>query len=91
MILCKRNLEDVFFSKTCVGGRRCLECGNMTLLYMYFSIDPTHPGLLDITVIWKRYEYVTMNPFSSSSVSLKIIELLEDNIPILEFMGKFQN
>ena len=58
MILCNRNPENVFFIKRCVGGRRCHECGDLALFHRKFPIDPTHPRLSDITVKWKRYEYV---------------------------------
>ena len=91
MILCNRNPENVFFIKRCVGGRRCHECGDLELFHRKFPIDPTHPGLSDITVKWKRYEYVSMNPSSSSHVPSKRIDLLEDEIPISEFMDKFQS
>ena len=91
MILCNRNNENVFFIKRCVGGRRCHQCGDLALFHRKFPIDPTHPRLLDITVKWKRYEYVSMNPSSSSHVPSKRNDLLEDDIPILDFMDKFQS
>ena len=91
MILCNRNPQNVFFNKRCVGGRRCHECGDLVLFHRKFPIDPTHPGLSDITVKWKRYEYVSMNPSSSSHVPSKRIDLLEDDIPISDFMDKFQS
>ena len=90
MILCKRNPKNVFFNKRCVGERRCYECGDLALFHKKFPIDPTHPGLSDITVKWKRHEYVSMNPSSSSHVPFKRIDLLEDDIPISNFMDKFQ-
>ena len=80
-----------YFFKRCVGGRRCHECGDLVLFHRKFPIDPTHPGLSDITVKWKRYEYVSMNPSSSSHVPSKKINLLEDEIPISYFMEKFQS
>ena len=80
-----------YFFKRCVGGRRCHECGDLVLFHRKFPINPTHPGLLDITVKWKRYEYVSMNPSSSSHVPSKRIDLLEDEIPISDFMDKFQS
>ena len=40
---------------------------------------------------WKRYEYVSMNPSSSSHVPVKRIDLLDDDIPISDFMDKFQS
>ena len=82
MILCNRNPENVFFIKRCVGGRRCHECGDLALFHRNFPIDPTHPGLSDITVKWKRYVYVSMNPSSSSHVPSKRIDLIKDDIPI---------
>jgi hypothetical protein len=88
MILCRRNPKDVFFSKTCVGGRRCLECGNLTLFHRNFPMDPTHLRLSDIMVTWRRYEYVTMNPSSSLGVASKRIDLLEDDIPIFKIHGE---
>ena len=91
MILCRRNLEDLFFSERCVSGRRCLECFNLTLFNRNFLIDHTHARLSYIIVTWMQYKYVTMNPSSSSSSASKRIDLLDDNIPILEFMGRFQN
>ena len=93
MILCNRNPENVFFIKRCVGGRICHECGDsdLALFHRKFPIDPTHPGLSDITVKWKRYEHVSMNPSYSSHVPSKRIDLLEDDIPILGFMDKFQS
>ena len=84
-------LKNVFFIKRSVVGRRCHECGDLALFHRNFPIDPTHPGLSDITVKWKRYEYVSMNPSSSSHVPSKRIELLEDEIPISYFMEKFQS
>ena len=77
MILCNMNLEQVFFNKRCVGGRRCPKCSDLTLFHRKFPIDPTHPGLSDITMMWKRYEYVSMNPSSYSSVPYKRVDLLE--------------
>ena len=59
MILCNRNPENVFFIKRCVGGRRFHECGDLALFHRKFPINPTHPGLLDITVKWKRYELMS--------------------------------
>ena len=91
MILCNRNLENVFLIKRCVGGRRFHECGDLALVHRKFPIDRTNPGLSDITVKWKRYEYVFINPSSSSHVPSKRIDLLEDDIPILDFMDKFQS
>ena len=79
IILCKRNPKDVFLNKRCVGGRRCHECGNLALFHRNLPIDPTHFGLSDITITWKRYEYVTIDVSSSSSTSSKRINLLEDN------------
>ena len=91
MILCNRYHENVFFIKRCVGGRRYHECGDLEFFHRKFPIDPTHPGLVDITVKWKRYEYVSMNPSSFSHVPSKRIDLLEDEIPISDFMDKFQS
>ena len=91
MILCNRNLENVFFSKRCVGGRICHKCGDLELFHRKFPINPTHPRLSDIAVKWKRYEYVSMNPSSSSHVPSKRIEFLEDEIPNSDFMDKFQS
>ena len=91
MILCKRNLKDMFFNKICVGHRRCHEYGNLTLFHRKFSVNPTHLRLLDIIVIWKHYEHVIVNSSSYLGVESKRIDLLEDDIPISEFMGKFQN
>ena len=91
MILCNKNPENVFFIKWCVGRRICHECGDLALFHRKFPIDPTHLGLSDITVkTWKWYEYVSMNPSYSSHVPSNRIDLLEDDIPILEFMDKFQ-
>ena len=91
MILCNRNPKNVFFIKRCVGGRKFHECGDLALFHRKFPINPTHLGLLDIIVKWKRYEYVSMNPSSSSHVPSNRIDLLEDDIPILDFMDKFQS
>ena len=79
-----------FSIKRCVGGIRCHECGDLALFHRKFPIDPTHFGLSDITVKWKRYEYVSMNPSCSSHVPSKRVEFLEDEIPISHFMDKFQ-
>ena len=81
----------MFFIKICVGGRRCYECGDLELFHRKFPIDPTHPGLSDIIAKWKRYEYVSTNPSSSSHVPSKRIEFLEDDIPISDFMDKFRS
>ena len=81
----------MFFIKRCVGGRIFHECGDLALFDKKFPIDPTHPVFSDITVKWKRYEYVSMNPSSSSHVPYKRIDLLEDDIPISDFMDKFQS
>ena len=86
MILCNKNPITVLLIKRCVGGRRCRECGDLTLFHRKFPIDPTHPGLSDITVKWKRFEDVSMNPSSSLHVPSKRINLLEDEIPISDFM-----
>ena len=80
-----------FFIKRCVGGRRFLECGDLALFHRNFPINPTHFGLSDNTIKWKRYEYVSMNPSSYSHVPSKRIELIEDDIPISYFMDKFQS
>ena len=89
MILCNRNPKNVVFIKRCVGGKRCHECGGLEFFHRKFSIDPTHLGLSDITIKWKRYEYVSMNPSYSSHVPSKRIELLEDDIPISYIMDNF--
>ena len=39
----------------------------------------------------RLYDYVSMNPSSSSHVPSKRIDLLEDDIPISNFMDKFQS
>ena len=80
-----------FSIKRCVGGRICHKCGDLELFHRKFPIDPTHPGFLDITVTWKRYEYVSMTPSSSSHVPSKRVDFLEDGIPISDFMDKFQS
>ena len=67
------------------------ECGDLALFHRKFPIDSTHPGLSDIIFKWKRYEYVSMNPSSSSHIPYKRINLLEDDIPISDFMDKFQS
>ena len=81
----------MFFIKSCVGGRRCHECGDSALFHRNFPIDQTHPRLSYITVKWNRYVYVSMNPSYSSHVPSKRINLLEDDIPISKFMDKFQS
>ena len=91
MMLCNRNPKNVFFIKRCVGGIRFHECGDLELFHRNFPIDPTHPRLSDNTVKWKRYEYVSMNPSSSSHVPSKRIDLIKDDIPISDFMDKFQS
>ena len=80
----------MFFSKIWEAQRRCPECGELTLFHTNFHVDPTHPRLSYLMVIWKRCEYVAMNPLSSSIVTSKRIDLVEDDIPI-KVMGKFQN
>ena len=91
MILCNRNPENVFFIERCVGGRRCIECGDLALFHWKFPINPTHPGLSDITFMWKRYKHVSMNPSSSLFVPSNRIELLEDENLVAHFMEKFQS
>ena len=91
MIRFNRNPKNVFFIKRCIGGRICHECGDLALFHRKFPIDPTHPILSDIIVKWKRYDYVSMNPSSSSHVPYKRIDMLEDNIHILDFIEKFQS
>ena len=87
MIQLNRNLENV----RCVGSKRFHDYGDLAFFHKKFPIDLTHPGLSDIIVKWKRYEYVSMNPSSSSHVPYKRIDLLEDEIPISDFMDKFQS
>ena len=53
--------------------------------------DSTRFGLSDIIVMWKIYEYVTMGAPYSSIAPSKMTILIEDEIPILEFMEKLQN
>ena len=91
MILHNRNPKNVFFIKRCVGGRRCHECGDLALFRRKFPINPTHPRLSNIIVKWKIYEYVSMNPSSSSHVPSKRIDLLKDDISISDFMDKFKS
>ena len=85
MILCKRNLEDLFFSQKCVGGIKCIEYGDLELFYRNFPIDSTHPRLSNIMVTWKRHEYVTMNQPCSQiwnwrgSTFLRIIFLFQNS------------
>ena len=81
----------MFFIKRCVGGRRFHECGDLALFHRKFPIDPTRLGLSYITVKWKRYEYVSMNPSSYSHVPSNRINLLKDDISISDFMEKFQS
>ena len=90
MILCKRNPGEMFYSKKCVDGI-CPECGDLALFHRNFHVDLTQSGLSDITVTWKRYEYITNTASSSSTVSSKRIDLVDDEIPCSEFMEKFQN
>ena len=78
--LCRRNLEDVFFSKICVGGKRCPEYGNLTFFHRNFPRDPSLPRLLYIMVTWRKYEYVTTNPSSSLVVYYKRVVLLDYDI-----------
>ena len=63
------------------------------LFHRKFPIDPTHPRLSNIIVKWKIYEYISMNPSSSSHVPSKRINLLEDDISISisHFMDKFRS
>jgi len=91
MILCNRNPEQVFFNKRCVGGKRIPECIDLALFHRKFGIDPMDPALSYITVMWNRYEYVSMDAASSTYVPSKRIDLLEDEIPISDFMVKFQS
>ena len=87
-ILCKRNRNDVFFNKRCVGGRRCPKCGNLALFHRHFTFYLEHSELSYITVMWKRYENVTIGASYSSTTTSKMIYLLEDKIPIPYFIEK---
>ena len=64
--------------------------GNLELLHKNVPMDPTLLGFSYIKVTWRRYEYVIMNPSSSSGVESKGIDLLEYGILVCNSWGSFK-
>ena len=90
-ILCERDSHETFYNKRCVGGKKCDNCGNITLFHHKYPIDIIDQSLSNIIADWKRYEYVAYshNSISSSNALLKRIDLQEDKISVTEFLKKF--
>ena len=66
-ILCEREGDELFYQKKCVGGKKCDDCGNMTLFHCKYPIDMNDQPLSNITINWKRYEYINAHIATSSS------------------------
>lgn len=58
---------NYFTKKICVGGEKCDDCGNMTLFHSKYPIDMNDQSLSNITVNWKRCEYINAHIATSSS------------------------
>jgi hypothetical protein len=57
-ILCEREGDELFYQKKCVGGKKCDRCGNLSLFHSKYPIDMNDQSFSNITVNWKRYEYI---------------------------------
>ena len=49
-ILCEREGDELFYQKKCVGGKKCDDCGNMTLFHSKYLIYMNDQSLSNIIV-----------------------------------------
>jgi hypothetical protein len=89
-ILCEREGDELFYQKKCVGEKKCDCCGNLSLFHSKYHIDMNDQSFSNITVNWKRYEYISNTaPHSSNAIS-KMIDLKVDIIYVIVFLKKFE-
>ena len=62
----------------------------MTLFYAKYPFDPNDPRLSNITMKWKRYEYVKYTIVIYSITTSIKIGLLEGNVSVTYFMENFR-
>jgi hypothetical protein len=89
-ILCEREGDELFYQKKCVGGNKCNHCGNISLFHSKCPIDMNDQSFSNITVNWKRYEYISsMNPHCSNVISQRI-DLKVDKICVIDVLKNFE-
>ena len=75
-ILREREGDELFYQKKCVGGEKCDDCGNLSLIHSKYPIDMIDQSLSNIRFHWKRYEYINAHTTTcSSNVSSRRIDL----------------
>jgi hypothetical protein len=89
-ILCEREDDDLFYKKQCVGGNKCDRCGNLSLFHSKYHIDMNDQSFSNITVNYKRYEYMNNTAPHSSNVISKRIDLKVEKIYVIDFLKKFE-
>ena len=77
-ILCVRKSHEIFYQTKCVGGKKCIDCGNLTKFKNKYYTDINDQSLSNIKVKWNRYEYIHTSSGSSSTTSTKRIDLHEE-------------
>ena len=87
-IICERQSDELFYEKKCVGGKKCDDCGNLTKFQNKYRISINDQSFSNMKVKWKRYEYIHTSIQGENSV--KIIELREEEIFVIEFLRKFE-
>ena len=91
LILYRRQPEELFYKKRCVGERRCTKCCELSLFHRNFPINPTQPRMSVVMVTWKWYEYVVIDQSYLPTLEPRRINYLGDDIHVSEFMGNFEN
>ena len=89
-ILCEREGDELFYKKKCVGGKKCDHCGNLSLFHSKYPIDMNDQSFSNITINWKRYEYISNTTLHSSNAISKMIDLKVDKICVIYFLKKFE-
>jgi hypothetical protein len=89
-ILCEREGDELFCQNKCVGGNKCHRCGNIILFNQKYPIDMNDQSFSNITINWKRYEYINNTTPHSSIVISKRIDLKVDKICVIDFLKKFE-
>lgn len=86
----KEKVMNLFYQNKCVGGKKCDHCGNLTLFQNKYSIDINDQLLSNLKVKWKTRQYIHTSISSNNSTSVKMIDLQESEIHLIEFLKKFE-
>ena len=89
-ILCERVDDDLFYKNKCVGGNKCDRCGKLSLFHSKYHIDMNDQSFSNITVNWKRYEYINITTQHASNVISKRIDLKVDKMYGIDFLKNFE-